>query len=166
MVMVTIIVTVESMVSVVMLLKHGVRALHIGLETVGNLWKKVNHAIRKLFVYAASVEGKNGHLGRGGQLTDRFLVAAPMMGDSKSRNLSKLGSLVPIWERGHHTKFQLPSPLIGRARRGQSFDPFWTPPNYVLALAENFSWQIFFSLGGFQGPLRVSGWQKKNLDFY
>ena len=94
-------------------------------------------------------------------LTDRFLVAAPMMGDSKSRNLSKLGSLVPIWERGHHTKFQLPSPLIGRARRGQSFDPFWTPPNYVLALAENFSWQIFFSLGGFQGPLRVSGWQKK-----
>ena len=47
MVMVTIIVTVESMVSVVMLLKHGVRALHIGLETVGNLKKTIDHAIRK-----------------------------------------------------------------------------------------------------------------------
>ena len=37
MVIVPTIVTVESMVTVVMLLKHGVGALHIGLETVRNL---------------------------------------------------------------------------------------------------------------------------------
>ena len=98
-------------------------------------------------------------------LTDRFLVAAPMMGDSKSRNLSKLGSLVPIWERGHHTKFQLPSPLIGRARRGQSFDPFWTPPNYVLALAENFSWQIFFFFWGISRAPKGLWVAKKKFGF-
>ena len=51
MVMVTTIVTVESMVTVVMLLKHGVGALHIGLETVGSLCK----AIRTLFAHVCTV---------------------------------------------------------------------------------------------------------------
>ena len=48
MVIVTTIANVESMVTMVMLLKHWVRALHIGLETVGNLWKTIDNAIRKL----------------------------------------------------------------------------------------------------------------------
>ena len=45
------IVTVESMMTVVMLLKHGMGALHIGLETVGCLWK----AIRNLFAHVCTV---------------------------------------------------------------------------------------------------------------
>ena len=45
------IVTVESMVTVVMLLKHGMGALHIGLETVWSLWK----AIRNLFAHVCTV---------------------------------------------------------------------------------------------------------------
>ena len=44
------IVTVESM-TVVMILKHGIGALHIGLETVGCLWK----AIRNLFAHVCTV---------------------------------------------------------------------------------------------------------------
>ena len=45
------IVTVESMMTVVMILKHGMGALHIGLETVGCLWK----AIRNLFAHVCTV---------------------------------------------------------------------------------------------------------------
>ena len=45
------IVTVESMMTVVMLLKHGMGALHIGLETVGCLRK----AIRNLFAHVCTV---------------------------------------------------------------------------------------------------------------
>ena len=40
------IVSVESMVTVVMLLKHGMGALHIGLETVGSLWKAIKTFLR------------------------------------------------------------------------------------------------------------------------
>ena len=45
------IVIVESMMTVVMILKHGMGALHIGLETVGCLWK----AIRNLFAHVCTV---------------------------------------------------------------------------------------------------------------